>query len=87
LTDKADHHFDNLAGGLMERIQAALMKWGEAMQLRMENRTLFYSPVLKHWRVKKWVGKKARSFLYDGDDFNTAFEHFLGPRADGESST
>jgi hypothetical protein len=66
----------------METIKESLMQWGEAMQLTMENRSLFYSPVLKHWRVKKWAGKNARSFLYDGEDFKTAFEHFLGPHAE-----
>jgi hypothetical protein len=65
----------------MERIQAALMQWGEAMQVGMENRSMFYSPLLKHWRVKKWAGKDAKSFLYDGDDFKTAFETLLGPHA------
>jgi hypothetical protein len=65
----------------MEAIQAALMQWGEAMQLVMENRSLSYSPVLKHWRVKKWSGKEARSFLYDGEDFRAAFETLLGPHA------
>lgn len=63
----------------MEIIKEALMKWGEAMQLTMENRTMFYSPVLDHWRVKKWAGKRAKSFLYDGADFGLAFEHLLGP--------
>jgi len=63
----------------MEVIKAALMKWGEAMQLTMENRSLFYSPVLDHWRVKKWAGKQARSFIYEGADFTKAFEHLLGP--------
>ena len=65
----------------MEIIQQALMHWGEAMQLGMENRTMFYSPVLKHWRVKKRAGKNAKSFLYDGDSFLTAFENFLGAHA------
>ena len=62
----------------MEIIKEALMQWGEAMHLGMENRTLFYSPVLNHWRVKKWAGKNAKSFLYDGDSFTTAFEYLLG---------
>lgn len=62
-------------------IRDALMKWGEALQLRMENRTLHYSPVLKHWRVKKWSGKNARSFLYDGADFELAFQILLGKNA------
>jgi hypothetical protein len=65
----------------MEIIKEALMKWGEAMQLSMENRSLFYSPVLDHWRVKKWAGKRAKAFLYDGADFRQAFEHLLGPHA------
>ena len=65
----------------MEPIQEALMQWGEAMHVAMENRTLYYSPVLHHWRVKKWTGKEARSFIYDGDSFTTAFEHLLGPHA------
>jgi hypothetical protein len=64
-----------------EAIKAALMQWGEAMQLGMENRSLFYSPVLKHWRVKKWAGKEAKSLLYDGRDFRTAFETLLGTHA------
>ena len=63
----------------MELIKEALMKWGEAMQVSMENRTLFYSPVLEHWRVKKFAGKKAKSFLYDGISFQKAFETLLGP--------
>lgn len=65
----------------MEVIKGALMQWGEAMRLSMENRTLFYSPVLGHWRVKKWAGKEARSFLYDGEDFMEAFESLLGTHA------
>ncbi|MCJ7716104.1 MAG: hypothetical protein MUO54_06250 [Anaerolineales bacterium] len=65
----------------MEIIKKALMQWGDAMQLTMENRSLFYSPVLNHWRVKKWSGKKARSFIYDGEDFTAAFGLFLGPNA------
>lgn len=65
----------------MEIIQEALMQWGQAMQLTMENRSLFYSPVLGHWRVKKWAGKGAKSFLYDGDSFALAFEQLLGPHA------
>jgi hypothetical protein len=62
----------------MEPIKAALMKWGEAMQLRMENRTMHYSQVLGHWRVKKWSGQNARSFLYDGEDFQQAFQVLQG---------
>jgi|GEM_PF-996795 len=65
----------------MEIIQQALMQWGEAIQLVMENRAMSYSPVLHHWRVKKWAGKNAKSFLYDGDNFNIAFENFLGAHA------
>lgn len=63
----------------MDRIKEALMQWGEAIQVRMENRTLHYSPVLGHWRVKKWSGKDSRSFLYDGDSFEDAFLTLLGP--------
>jgi hypothetical protein len=62
----------------MEIIKEALMQWGEAMHLSMENRSLFYSPVLNHWRVKKWAGKNAKSFLYDGSDFLMAFDFLLG---------
>ncbi len=62
----------------MEIIKNSLMQWGEAMQLTMENRSLFYSPVLKHWRVKKWVGKDARSFIYEGRSFEEAFKAFMG---------
>jgi len=65
----------------MEPIQAAMMQWGEAMQLGKENRSLSWSPVLHHWRVKKWTGKDARSFLYDDEDFQKAFEILLGPHA------
>jgi hypothetical protein len=65
----------------MEIIQEALMQWGEAMHVGMENRTLFYSPVLNHWRVKKWAGKDARSLLYDGSSFETAFACLLGTHA------
>ena len=64
----------------MEKIKESLMKWGEAMQLTMENRSMFYSPVLRHWRVKKWAGKDARKFIYDGDNFEDAFEVFLRQR-------
>jgi hypothetical protein len=66
----------------MDKIRDALMIWGEAMQVRMENRTLHYSPVLGHWRVKKWSGKDARSFLYDGEDFQQAFQVLLGSHAE-----
>ncbi len=65
----------------MEIIKEALMQWGEAMQVVMENRAMSYSPVLGHWRVKKWAGKGAKRFIYDGDDFMAAFEQLLGPRA------
>ena len=65
----------------MEIIKESLIKWGEAMQLSMENRSLFYSPVLDHWRVKKWAGKRSKTFLYDGADFKQAFEHLLGPHS------
>jgi hypothetical protein len=62
----------------MEIIKKSLIQWGEAMQLTMENRSLFYSPVLKHWRVKKWAGKDARSFIYEGGNFDEAFAIFMG---------
>jgi hypothetical protein len=65
----------------MEPIKAAMMQWGEAMQLGMENRSLFYSRMLAHWRVKKWSGKEAKSFIYDGDDFSRAFAALLGEHA------
>jgi hypothetical protein len=65
----------------MEIIKEALMQWGEAMALSMENRSMFYSPVLHHWRVKKWAGKNAKSLLYDGDSFPKAFECLLGTHA------
>jgi hypothetical protein len=65
----------------MEIIKEALMRWGEAIHVSMENRALFYSPVLDHWRVKKWGGKNAKGFIYDGGDFMTAFEHLLGTHA------
>jgi hypothetical protein len=68
----------------MEPIKEALMKWGEAMQLRMENRTLHYSQVLGRWRVKKWSGTDARSFLYDGEDFQQAFQILLGTHGGGD---
>ena len=75
-------HFATPLGGLkgvhVEIIKEALMQWGEAMNLTMENRTLFYSPVLNHWRVKKWTGKNAKSFIYEGDSFMLAFEYLLG---------
>ena len=67
----------------MEIIKEALMQWGEAIHLSMENRTMFYSPVLDHWRVKKWAGKKAKSFIYDGSSFMMAFECLLGTHAAG----
>jgi len=62
----------------MEIIKEGLMQWGDAMRLVMENRLLFYSPVLRHWRVKKLAGTGAKSFLYDGEDFMLAFECLLG---------
>jgi hypothetical protein len=62
----------------LEIIKEALMQWGEAMHLNMENRTMFYSPVLNHWRVKKLAGNNAKSLLYDGSNFTIAFEHLLG---------
>jgi hypothetical protein len=62
----------------MEIIHETLMKWGEAIHLGMENRILFYSRVLDHWRVKKMAGKGAKSFLYDGSSFEIAFEYLLG---------
>lgn len=65
---------------MMEIIKESLIQWGEAMQLIMENRSLSYSPVLKHWRVKKWTGKEARSFLYDDRSFEEAFKVLMGPR-------
>jgi hypothetical protein len=65
----------------MEIIKAGLMQWGEAMHLSMENRALFYSPVLDHWRVKKLAGISAKSFLYDGDSFETAYQTLLGTHA------
>jgi len=49
----------------MEIIKKSLMQWGEAMQLTMENRSLFYSP-------------EARSFIYEGGNFDEAFEIFMG---------
>lgn len=70
----------------MEIIKKSLMQWGEAMQLTMENRSLFYSPVLKHWRVKKWAGKEARSFIYEGGSFDEAFEIFMGTHAGSSSA-
>jgi hypothetical protein len=82
LFDKgASTRFGGLKGVDMEIIKEALMKWGEAMHLSMENRTLFYSSVLDHWRVKKWAGKSARGLLYDGGDFTEAFECLLGSHA------
>jgi hypothetical protein len=68
-------------GEHVETIKEALMQWGEAMQVIMENRSMFYSPVLGHWRVKKWAGKGSKSLIYDGDSFTTAFETLLGPHA------
>jgi hypothetical protein len=68
-------------GGDVEPIKEALMKWGEAMQVGMENRTMFYSPVLDRWRVKKWAGKGGKGLVYDGESFERAFEHLLGTHA------
>ncbi len=65
----------------MEIIKEALMQWGEAIHLSMENRSMYYSPVLDHWRVKKWAGKNAKSFIYDGGSFMMAFESLLGTHA------
>lgn len=65
----------------METIKEALVQWGDAMLVIMENRGLFYSPVLHHWRVKKLAGADKKSFLYDGDDFMAAFDTLLGPHA------
>jgi hypothetical protein len=65
----------------METIKESMMQWGDAMHLFMENRALFYSPVLKHWRVKKYGGKSTKGFIYDGDNFMTAFASLLGPHA------
>ena len=65
----------------MDIIQEALKKWGEAMHVGMEDRTMSYSPVLSHWRVKKWAGKEARTFIYDGDSFTDAFAVLLGSHA------
>ena len=67
----------------MQPIKENMMQWGETMQLFMENRSLFYSPVLKHWRVKKWAGKGGKHFLYDGESFAAAFDVLLGPHAPG----
>ena len=47
---------------------------GRSHAVTMENRSLFYSPVLKQWRVKKWAGKDARKFIYQGEDFDVAFD-------------
>jgi hypothetical protein len=65
----------------IEIIKEAMMQWGEAIQVIMENRTMFYSPVLGHWRVKKWAGKGVKSYVYDGDSFMTASETLLGAHA------
>ena len=63
----------------MEPIKEALMQWGDAILIVMENRGMFYSPVLKHWRVKKLAGVDRKNFLYDGDNFMAAMETLLGP--------
>jgi hypothetical protein len=65
--------------GSMEPIKEALMQWGDAILIVMENRGMFYSPVLKHWRVKKLAGVDRKNFLYDGDNFMAAMETLLGP--------
>ena len=70
----------------MEVIKEALMQWGDAMHVSMENRTLFYSPVLDRWRVKKWAGKDAKGLIYDGGDFMMAFECLLGTHAADHAS-
>ena len=70
----------------MEPIKESLMKWGEAMQVVMENRSLFYSRVLEHWRVKKWAGKREKGFLYDGPSFEKAFAMLLGSEKDKSAS-
>jgi hypothetical protein len=62
----------------MGLIQKELMVWGEAMQVTFANRSLSYSPVLKNWRVKKWPGKGARKFIYQGEDLEEAITHLLG---------
>lgn len=67
----------------MEIIKETMMQWGETMPLIMENRALFYSSVLKHWRVKKLAGISAKSFLYDGESFEEAFVCLLGTHASG----
>ncbi len=65
----------------MEIIKKSLMQWGNAMNLNMENRALFYSPVLKHWRVRKLAGTDKQGFLYDGEDFMAALSALLGTHA------
>jgi hypothetical protein len=70
----------------MAIIKESLMKWGEAMQVVMENRSLFYSRVLEHWRVKKWAGKREKGFLYDGPSFEKAFGVLLGSHEDSDKS-
>jgi hypothetical protein len=67
----------------MEIIKESMMQWGETMPLIMENRAMFYSPVLKHWRVKKLAGMSAKSFLYDGESFEEAFACLLWRHATG----
>jgi len=67
----------------MEIIKETMMQWGETMPLIMENRALFYSPVLKHWRVKKLAGISAKSFLFDGESFEEAFAFLLSTHAPG----
>ncbi len=65
----------------MEIIKETLMQWGDAILVAMENRALFYSPVLRHWRVKKLAGTDKKDFLYDGEDFTAAMETLLGSHA------
>ena len=71
----------------MEPITEKMMQWGETMQLFMENRSLYYSPVLKHWRVKKWAGKNAKGLLYDGDNFEAAFDVLMGAHGHREEGS
>lgn len=69
----------------MDIIQEALMKWGEAMMVTMENRSLSYSPLLKRWRVKKWSGKNARKFIYEGESLAEAVACLEGRSASDRS--
>ena len=73
---------------VMEPVQESMMKWGEALHLVMENRSLFYSPVLKRWRVKKWTGKRAKSLLFEGESLHEALAILLEPhRSDAGNET